>query len=281
MISNEKILIFGMGWLGNKFHNYFEGSVLSSADITKKEEIVRDIEEYSPKVIINCAGKTGRPNIDWCEDHPLETIQSNVIGPILLAQICKERDIFLVHLGSGCIYEGDNGGKGFSEEDDANFTGSLYSCTKILSQKVLKNYSNVLIIRLRMPITNEYDQRNFLTKITKYNKIISINNSITVIEDMMKVTEELIKRKEVGEFNVTNLGVTNHKEIIKLYKEIVNPNHKCEFITLEELHSMTKAKRSNCVLNTQKLESKGINMRPLREALIDVLQKYKETIPKE
>ena len=34
--------------------------------------------------------------------------------------------------------------------------------------------NNVLNLRIRMPITNQYNNRNFITKITKYDKILEI-----------------------------------------------------------------------------------------------------------
>lgn len=52
--------------------------------------------------VINCAGKTGRPNVDWCEDHKIETIESNVIGTLMLAQACWIRDIHLTVMATGC-----------------------------------------------------------------------------------------------------------------------------------------------------------------------------------
>ena len=35
---------------------------------------------YKPTHVLNSAGVTGRPNVDWCEDHKQETIRANVVG---------------------------------------------------------------------------------------------------------------------------------------------------------------------------------------------------------
>jgi len=44
------------------------------------------------------------------------------------------------------------------------------------------------------------------------------------------------------------------------YKQIVDPNFNFEIMTLDELDSITCAKRSNTILNTDKRESEGYHM---------------------
>ena len=98
----------------------------------------KEILDKNPEAIINCAGKTGKPNVDWCEDHKVETLYSNVVGPLVLVKVCQELGKYFVHVGTGCVYEGDNNGKGFTEEDKPNFFGSFYSKSKIWSQEALE-----------------------------------------------------------------------------------------------------------------------------------------------
>ena len=108
----KNTLIFGPGWIGKQFQEQIPDSVLSRVDIADEIAVKNEIEAERPSVIINCAGKTGSPNIDSCEKEPGITYRSNVIGPIVLARLAQENGAYFVHLGSGCIYEGDNGGKG-------------------------------------------------------------------------------------------------------------------------------------------------------------------------
>src|SRR5271154_3671518 len=58
----------------------------------------------NPDVVINCIGKTGRPNVDRCESHQAETYQSNVVIPLMIAEWCENHDVQLINIGSGCIY---------------------------------------------------------------------------------------------------------------------------------------------------------------------------------
>ena len=68
-------------------------------DSAKMNEI---FDEFQPTHVINCAGKTGRPNVDWCEDHRVETVRSNVIGTLMLAELCHERGVHLTNMATGC-----------------------------------------------------------------------------------------------------------------------------------------------------------------------------------
>jgi dTDP-4-dehydrorhamnose reductase len=207
-------------------------------------------------------------------------LDSNVFLPLNLAKACEKTGSNLVHIGSGCVYEGDNNGIGFSETDPPNFYGSFYSITKLLSEELLKEH-NPLQLRIRMPIDTEMGPRNFITKISTYKKVINIQNSMTIIEDMLEATEILMKKKKTGIYNIVNPGTISHKEILQMYTQLINPNHKYETISLEELHSFTKAKRSNCVLNSKKIESeiKLPNIKTQIEKILKTNQNKKNQTP--
>ena len=76
-------------------------------------------------------------------------------------------------------------GIGFTEEDEPNFKGSFYSYTKTLAEKLLRVYSNVLLLRVRMPISDDLNPRNFVTKISKYEHVVNIPNSMSVLHDLL------------------------------------------------------------------------------------------------
>jgi 3,5-epimerase/4-reductase len=273
-----KILIFGKGYVAHHFLDHY-GSDASISDVRIEDlSLVKaEIEAQAPDVVINCAGKTGRPNVDWCEDHHIETLASNVTAPLILAQACDETGVYMVHVGSGCVYEGYNDGEGFSEDDEPNFDGSFYSRTKAWSEATLKELP-VLQLRLRMPLDGMPGPRNFVTKITKYEKVINIQNSISVMEDFLNAADALIKKRATGIYNMTNPGTIDHASILDIYKELVDPEFNYEVFSVEEMEKITKAKRSNCGLSDKKLEAEGIHMRPAEEAVRAALTEYAENM---
>jgi dTDP-4-dehydrorhamnose reductase len=54
--------------------------------------------------VLNCAGQTGRPNVDWCEDNKEATIRSNAIGTLNLADVCWLHGVHMTNFATGCIY---------------------------------------------------------------------------------------------------------------------------------------------------------------------------------
>lgn len=273
-----KFLITGpRGYLGQHFQQFLsnqgETVIPSQADIGDLKAVLNELNEHKPDVIINCAGKTGRPNVDWCETHQAETLYANVTGPLVLLQACTQTNTRLVHLGSGCVYDGDNNGQGFSETDEPNFDGSFYSRTKAWSERMLSEFP-ILQLRLRMPIDANAGERNFISKILKYDKVINVPNSMTVIEDFLPTSYELIKRGKTGIYNMTNPGAIDHKTILDLYRDEIDPRYTYELMSLEEMYDKYAcAGRSNCLLNTEKLAAEGLAMRPIEDAIRDCLIK--------
>jgi len=268
-----KYLIFGNGYLGKQFQKYLKNSVMSSIYIKSKQDVLKEIEKHQPNWVVNCAGTTGRPNIDWCEENKEKTFAGNVLIPLIIAQACREKGAKMLHLGSGCVYTGNNQSKGWKEIDPPNFSGSFYSKTKALSEDMLKDY-DILQLRLRMPIDDNLDSpRNFIKKIINYKKVINIKNSMTIVDDLLKTAEHLMKKNETGIYNVVNPEPMSHKEILDLYKKIIDPKFKYTIISLKELYKMTKAERSNCVLNSKKLE-KEIKLPKLKDQIIKIFKNY-------
>jgi len=279
-IRNMTYLIFGKnGWLAQKFNNFLEDSQISDVDITDLNAVKKELDEKKPKIVINAAGITGRPNIDWCEEYKIETVAGNVIGPLNILQACSEKNIYWVHLGSGCIFQGDGpDGKGFKEGDEAN-PPSFYSWTKYWADSILKNFL-VLIVRLRLPIDVEPGPRNLIDKLLKYSQIIDSENSITVVPDFLDATKKLIDKRKTGIYNMTNPGALKPSQVMELYKEIVDSKHQFEVISGQELYKqkLVKATRSNCVLNTDKLQKEGIFLKPIQERIVEVLKEYKKNL---
>lgn len=281
-----KFLVFGgkTGWIGQMIMEDLskKGYACESADsrLENRESILQEIENKKPTHIINAAGVTGTPNVDWCETNKQATIRSNIIGALNLADVAFLKKIHMTNFGTGCIYEYNQehslrSGIGFTEEDAPNFAGSFYSSTKIMLDKLLMDYPNVLNLRLRMPISSDLSPRNFITKITKYPKVINVPNSMTVLDEMIPLAIELAALGEVGNYNFTNPGVISHNEILELYKEFVDPDFTWSNFTIEEQDKILKARRSNNELDVSKLREKFPQIKEIQDSLIEVFQKIR------
>lgn len=271
-------LVYGRtGWIGGKIgkllteqgHEWSYGN----ARIEDRQAVIEDIERTKCTHIINAAGVTGRPNVDWCEDHKIDTIRSNVIGTLTLCDVAHQRGIHVTNFATGCIYTYDEkhsiGGKAFTEEDDPNFLGSFYSETKSYVEMMIRHYPNVLQCRLRMPIDADLDNpRNFIKKIANYAKVVNIPNSMTVLEEFVPMAVEGALRGLTGSYNWTNPGAISHNEVLELYRDYVRPDFTWENFTEEEQSKILKAPRSNNTLCDKKLREAFPNVLDIRDSII-------------
>jgi dTDP-4-dehydrorhamnose reductase len=272
----KKILIIGNGFLGRKCAEAWPDAILSNKIITSVKDVDDLLDEHKPDSVLNAAGIVGKPNVDWCETNQLETIAGNTVLPIMIAEACQKKGVYLLHMGTGCVYYGySSDPKGWKEEDPANPL-AVYTRSKYAADLVLSTMPNIGIARIRMPIDWQPSPANLIDKLATYKKVIDVINSVTVVEDMIGVFKQLLEKQASGIFHVTNPGAIKHKEILEMYKEIVDPNHNNEWISEKELvdYGLAKKTRSNTILQSGNLEALGITMRPVHEAVRDTLEKY-------
>jgi 3,5-epimerase/4-reductase len=136
-------------------------------------------------------------------------------------------------------------------------------------EDLLKNYENVCTLRVRMPISADLSNpRNFITKITRYEKVVNIPNSMTILDELLPISIEMAKRNLTGIWNFTNPGVVSHNEILEMYREYIDPNFTWKNFTLEEQAKVIIAPRSNNELDANKLKQEFPELLPIKESLI-------------
>ncbi len=262
-----KILFFGSkGWIGKQFGFFLNknGITYISTDVRADDEkaVEEEIKLYSPTHIISFIGRThgGEYNtIDYLElsGKLKDNIRDNLYSPVILSILCERYNIHYTYLGTGCIFSSDDPTT-TSIDDDAlpNFFGSSYSTVKGFTDRLQHMYSkNTLNLRIRMPIVNYEHNRNFLSKIFKYEKICSMPNSMTVLEDMFPVIMDMMIKNTTGTFNLVNKGLITHNEILEMYKKHIDPSFVWKNFSVEEQNTVLLSKRSNTQLSNDKLYS--------------------------
>jgi 3,5-epimerase/4-reductase len=290
-----KLLIFGSkGWIGRQFCDYLDTNnipyIESDSRADNEKDVEKEIKEYKPTNIISFIGRTygGIFNtIDYLEQPGklVDNIRDNLYAPMILSILCERYNIHYTYMGTGCIFEYEKSETGYAsnasdtekkrEDDVPNFFGSSYSIVKGYTDRLQHMYSkNTLNLRIRMPIVNYDHDRNFITKITKYEYVCSVANSMTVLHDMFPVIADMITKNVVGTFNLCNKGAITHNEILELYKTHVDNNFTWKNFSVEEQNKVLLSKRSNIELSTEKLYELYPNIPDIRTSIENCMITY-------
>jgi 3,5-epimerase/4-reductase len=287
-----KFLLYGTkGWIGQKVLKYLQDNgneiVIGLSRVDNIKELEEEIKRVNPTHVISTIGRThGEYNnkvygtIDYLEQPGklVENVRDNLFGPIILAQLAIKYNFHNSYLGTGCIFEFDlehpfeQEVNGFTEESLPNFFGSSYSIVKGYTDQLMHLIdSKTLNIRIRMPITDEFNSRNFITKITNYPKICSVANSMTVLDELIPIMIDMAKNNTTGTVNMTNPGLITHNEILEMYKEIVDPEFTWKNFSLKEQRDILDSGRSNNYLDTTRLQSLYPNVKNIKDSVRETL----------
>ena len=287
-----KVLVYGhAGWIGSQFVEILKKNninyILGTVRVDDTSSLLQELDTILPSHVVSFIGRThGKigekvyPTIDYLENPGklVENVRDNLFSPISLALACKERGIHCTYLGTGCIFNYTDEHK-FNEDDLPNFFGSSYSIVKGFTDRLMHQLC-ALNLRIRMPIVAEENPRNFITKILSYSKICSVPNSMSVLDELLPIVLKMMESCLTGTVNLTNPGVISHNEILELYQKHVDPEFTWTNFSIEEQRKTIMCDRSNNWLDTSVLEKFAPEVRNIKDAVEDTIQKYKNTVSK-
>jgi dTDP-4-dehydrorhamnose reductase len=289
----QQIWILGAsGYVGGAYQRLLESRGLSFRALPRNvlnyydlPTLTAALHEAKPAFVVNCAGYTGKPNVDACELHKTECLLGNAILPGVLREACEATGTPWGHVSSGCIFTGRRAdGAGFRETDPPNFSFrtnncSFYSGTKALGEEILAGSENSYIWRLRIPFNEVDSPRNYLTKLMRYDTLLEAENSLSQLDEFVRATWECWeKRVPFGIYNVTNPGSVTTHEVVELIKQSGVSEKNFKFFTDESdfMQKAAKTPRSNCVLDSSKLLASGVVMSHVSDAIAKALKNWKK-----
>lgn len=278
-------LVFGAkGWIGKQVVAILkkrEGDEIIETNVRadNAKEVDALLCESMPDRVMYLAGRTHGEGIDTIDYLELpgklkENVRDNLFAPLALAILCSRRGTHLSYLGTGCIFDRSADSDRFTESSAPNFYGSSYSIVKGYTDLTMKLFDEtVLNARIRMPITSAHHKRNFITKISTYEKVCSVENSMTFLDELLPLLVDMAEKRRAGTINLTNPGSISHDEILTLYKQIVDPSFEWKNFTIDEQNKILLSKRSNNTLDASLLKSLYPNVMSIRDAVILALER--------
>lgn len=245
-------------------------------DITSEDNLRKHIEEIGPDAVINA---TGYNAVDKCETDEIEfelAKKINGYGPGMLAKICADMDIPLVHYVSDYIFDGEKGE--YAEEDKPNPI-SNYGRSKLLGEEeIKKNTDKYYLIRTSklfgkaggLPISKKsfFDTMIALAKDNPVLKLVDEEKScFTYTPDLALETKKMIEEKvPFGIYHIVNEGAcTWYEAALELFK-LAKMDVEVVPVSSAEFPRPAKRPKSSVLLNTK--------LKPLRnykEALKEYL----------
>jgi len=273
-------VIIGSGKVANILKNK-EDEILSHSqiEITDKHSVNSRLCKYpTGTIIINTAAKI---NLEWCEENKKLAEEVNVFGAVNIAEACAKFNHHLIHISSGCIFDGMETEKVYNENDIPT-PASWYAETKATADKLIMglSYEKITIIRPRQLISCVENPTNMLTKFAslKSASFIDSKNSITCIEDMKDAITHLAIKKCYGIYNVANSNWVSPYQIAIKVKEYINPSLEVNKISYQEHIKNIKVKRVNTLLSINKLIKSGYTPRSAEISLKWCLENYGKSI---
>lgn len=222
------ILMGPSGFLGAAILRYLQSSSFSvyPTRLRLKDRLGLEalLDEIKPKLGVICAaGERGRPNIAWCDSHPVETVDANITGQLSVAAACHERGLHVILVGTGALYVTSEKKRKFSESDPPNGgSPGVYTALRQKMEELTNFFENALVIRVLYPLSSDLDARGLLGKLARFQQVDSVETSVTVLDDLIPLLPVLAKRRAAGVFNFVNPGTLSYAQIVSLLAERIS-----------------------------------------------------------
>lgn len=276
----KKILIIGAkGMLGTELMDVFNndksyktvGTDMRDFDITKKEQVSKNIEKIKPEIVINAAAYT---KVDDCEKEKEICMKVNGRAVGYIAKICHKLDAIMVHYSTDYIFDG-NKKEGYKEDDQSFAPLNVYGKSKLLGEQELqKNHNKFYLIRTAWLYgrngKNFVDTMLELAKKMQEIKVVNDQHGKpTLARDLAKRTKELIERSyPFGVYHITNEGMITWYDFAKKIFAIAKINVKVIPVTSAEFPRPAKRPKYSALVNTKLPKS-----RKWDKALLEYLTK--------
>lgn len=238
-LQYDHFIIGAKGFIGSNIYNELINSnkkvYVLDYRLNQTESIENEIKLRNPKYLICAAGLTGTPNTKWCDTHKKETLMTNVIEQINLLNLCNKYSIHCTLIGTGCIFNYSK--NEYSQIDTGNDFTNYYSESRILLEKLVKEFHNYLFLRINYPYStkssNVNNPKNLINKLINYEKIEMCNLSATNLDTLLPELIKYLDNNITGIVNFVNEDQINTVTLITDYYKDNNMPFNKEIIKSE------------------------------------------------
>jgi dTDP-4-dehydrorhamnose reductase len=273
------VLILGSkGMLGGALRKLYPQSIAwdrEDVDVMDIEALSSKLKAVSskPSAIINCVAFN---DVDGAETKPDIAFRLNTEVPGILAKICKELNIPLVHFTSQLVFDGE---MGEYAENSIPHPLSVYGQSKYQGElEIQKNTDHYYIIRTSVLFgpkgLSDVSKKSFVDLMldlsTKTDTIKAVDDeisSITYTEDLAAFVKVLLEENyPYGIYHITNSGQASWYDMAKEIFTITGKKINVIPVPSTEFPRAAKRPAKAVLLNT-----KLFKLRPWQQALREFL----------
>lgn len=171
-----------------------------------------------------------------------DDINYNLVNPIILSQVCNKLNIHLTYI---------------TNQD----TFYIRNAEKLL-------HSNLVLKLSKLVLGKNYEDEDYIINIINNKQSTNNKVKLSILEDLLPVIEKLIKSCMIGNYEIVNDDVISNKNIIELYKEIVDNN-------LEWINVICNEYIEEIVFDNSKLKYVYPELNNVDKAIRNILINYK------
>lgn len=273
------VLLGAGGYIGSAFADEMTRRGLDFVAV-KHDELYK-CSIFNPDLIINCAAFIPGTSVQLCEQYKEECVRGNLVFPIAVKDQCELTGVPLMHISTGCLYQGNNSGNCWSEKDRPQLTfnngAGFYIGCKELAERMVSHYPLSYCLRIRLPFDGIDHPRNLLSKLLYFDKVIAATNSLTHRTDFVRAALDLWeKHAAYGIYNMTNPSSASYPDIMEMLVKKGLRNNDWVPVSIEDFQQTARTVQSNCSLDTSKLLAAGVRMRSVHDALVDSISNWRK-----
>ena len=255
------------------------GRARAELDITDRAAIARAVDATEADLVVNAAAYTA---VDQAESEPERAYAVNATGPRLLAQVCAERGLPLIHVSTDYVFDGSKAG-GYVEDDPVAPLG-VYGASKEAGERAIREELEEHVI-LRTAWVYSSHSRNFvltMLQLAEKQDVLRIvgdqYGSPTAAGDLaeaiLTVAKRLDEGPKCGTYHYAGAGRTNWAGFAEAVMELCLPPGRpvptVVPITSAEFPRPAKRPANSVLLCDRIARTFQIEPRPWREALAEV-----------
>lgn len=262
-----KIVIFGIGFLGNKLMNFFSSKYeVIGADINTENQLVKKVDATSftevkdflnsenPDIVIDTVALS---SYFICEKHPELSEKLNFKTAKYIAEACRVINAKMIFISSSYVFDGK---KGNYHETDSPNSSNTYARSKIKAEEKVLELDNSIVIRAET-LYGFNEKNGQLTVGTNTFEVDTevgypdILRSPVFVDDVPRIIYSLIKKNQSGIFHIASQNKMKWLVFLEKLSSLVDAQNKIKIV---DSSSWILKPPQDSSLNISKINSLGI-----------------------